>query len=563
MKKEASNQEDQISSVMLNEFVGSIESERDQMFVNLNLRVTNLDAVRELKRYPEGPVRNDVARSALTIGLLSIRSASAQLDTEELRDAGDKLLHDLESKLNKHGEEVVSTVTVALSRYLDPDTGHFTQRVKSLVNPDGELNRLLLEHLDGDDSLLAKALANQIGENSPIFKMLSPDQTSGLQAQLTASIEKALAEQRSKIVSEFSLDREDSSLSRLNRELTARHGEITNGIRDKMEALSKEFSFDEPGSALSRLVESLNSSHRSIAAQFSADNQDSALNKITAKLDRANEQIANSLSLDNEHSAVCRLKKTLDDFVKSNQEFQSQVQETLAVLHARKQEAKLSPRHGIAFEEAFGELLQNEVGRVNDIFDRTGNSVGVTKNCKKGDFVTSLGAESRAPESRAPEARIVWEAKDDRSYTLKRALDELQESRKNRQAQIGVFVFSREAAPAGLEGFSRYGDNIVVVWDPEDGATDLFVHAALSVARALVVKEVEASADSQESLVQIELATRAVDKQLNHVAEIGKWAETAKNASDKISQRTERMHKDLSDAVQLLDLQINSLRRSA
>ncbi len=112
------------------------------------------------------------------------------------------------------------------------------------------------------------------------------------------------------------------------------------------------------------------------------------------------------------------------------------------------------------------------------------HTTGAIKNCKIGDFVTELG-----PDSAAPGARIVWEAKDDRSYDLKRALAEMDEARKNRQAQVGVFVFARSAAPDGLQPFARYGNDLVITWDPEDPASDLFIKAALSVARALVIRE--------------------------------------------------------------------------
>ena len=66
---------------------------------------------------------------------------------------------------------------------------------------------------------------------------------------------------------------------------------------------------------------------------------------------------------------------------------------------------------------------------------------GAISRCKKGDAVVTLG-----PESSAPDVRIVYEAKGDKSYTLKKALDELTVARENREATVGVFVFDRVAA---------------------------------------------------------------------------------------------------------------------
>ena len=47
---------------------------------------------------------------------------------------------------------------------------------------------------------------------------------------------------------------------------------------------------------------------------------------------------------------------------------------------------------------------------------------------------------------------------------------------------VGVFVFSQRTAPCRwiLESLARYGDNVVVVWDAEDSATDAYLVAALS-----------------------------------------------------------------------------------
>src|SRR5207302_4951499 len=126
--------------------------------------------------------------------------------------------------------------------------------------------------------------------------------------------------------------------------------------------------------------------------------------------------------------------------------------------------------HGADFEEAVGELLQGEIQRQGDVFENAANKTGKKPYCKVGDFVIVLG-----PESAAPEARIVCEAKEDKSYDVRAALDEIREARENRDTQIGIFVFSRATAPEGVEVLARFGPDILVVWDRDDPATDLFV----------------------------------------------------------------------------------------
>lgn len=128
--------------------------------------------------------------------------------------------------------------------------------------------------------------------------------------------------------------------------------------------------------------------------------------------------------------------------------------------------------------------------------------------------MTELG-----PDSAAPGVRIVWEAKEDKRFDLSHALEEIDEARRNRQAQIGVFVFSKRTAPADLQPFGRYGRDVVVVWHADDCSSDVYLKAAYAVGRALAIRDSEAAASTTEALKEIELATRAVEKHLKVLEE--------------------------------------------
>jgi hypothetical protein len=122
-----------------------------------------------------------------------------------------------------------------------------------------------------------------------------------------------------------------------------------------------------------------------------------------------------------------------------------------------------------------------------------------------------------------------------------------------------VFVFSRKTAPAGLRPFARYAQDLVVVWDSEDPATDVYVTAAYSVARALVVRE-RSEVEQAEVAQEIESATRAVEKQITFLDDVRKWAETARSSGDKIADRAARMMGELKREVDRLDAQVVALR---
>jgi hypothetical protein len=92
-----------------------------------------------------------------------------------------------------------------------------------------------------------------------------------------------------------------------------------------------------------------------------------------------------------------------------------------------------------------------------------------------GDYVITLG-----PESAAPGARIALECKAEKRYTESKALEELALARKNRETQVGVFIVARESAPEGFEPPRRIGMVLLVIWDAEDPATDVYLEAAVS-----------------------------------------------------------------------------------
>ena len=480
--------------------------------VRLTLDVTDAEVLAELRRH-EGEDRDRFAMAALRVGVLALRAASGQIDVGSVREAGHALVSEVRELLSARATEMTERLSSTLTQYLDPQSGVLPQRLQSLMRKDGELDQLLRSHVGADDSLLARSLSSHLGEGSPIFKLLSPTDASGLLVQLTKTLEEALVDQRKHILREFSLDQE--------------------------------------GSALSRLV-----------GEFSLDDDKSAFSRLSRMLSATSDQIGKNLTLDDDASPLSRLKRellgTIEQLTKSNVEFQSQVREALAKLDTRKREGARTTRHGVEFEERLGALLGEEAQRLGDLHEATGETTGAIKLCKKGDHVIELGADSAAAN-----ARIVWEAKEKQSYSLRSALAEIDEARRNRQAQVGVFVFSRKTAPEGLESLQRHGSDVVVVWDAEDGASDLVVRAAYSLARALAVRERRTDLESQEAITEIERAARGIERQIGHLDEVRRWAETVRGHGEKIVDRTSRMAEELRRDVELLDAQVASMKTAA
>ena len=502
--------------------------------VELRLSISDPGLCAELSKRGE-PERSEFALDAMKIGILAVRQAQGQVDARQVQNAGESVIKDMSDVLERHGRDTARQVSDCIREYFDPANGLFTQRVRGLVGQGeeaGELERVIRRQVDGGGSVLSQTLSAHLGDGSPLLSVLDPDAAGGIVARLSQATETTLLEQQKRLLSEFSLDNREGALSHLVSELRRSHGDVGKALEERIGSVMSEFSLDRDDSALSRLVGRVESAHR---------------------------QLSNQFSLDSEGSALARLRRELLGVIegqqKANAEFQLQVTRTLAEMSARKQEAQRSTRHGMAFEDAVFSFV-NRRRSEGDVATRTGNTTGQVRNCKKGDCVIELG-----PDSAAPGARIVVEAKQDQSYSLQKALTEIGEARKNRGAGVGVFVFSRRTVPCEItEPLARYGNGIVVVWDAENPASDAYLFAALSVAKALSVREHCGSGSLDVDIEGLEKAIREIERQAGGLDEITKSAQAIDSHVSKILDRARIVRNGLERQVGVLDEQVAGLR---
>lgn len=135
---------------------------------------------------------------------------------------------------------------------------------------------------------------------------------------------------------------------------------------------------------------------------------------------------------------------------------------------------------GRPYEEAVFEALDTIAAVQGDDCDAVGDTKGATR--KTGDIVVGLEA-CRGPAR----GRVVFEAKNSR-LSKPEAMRELDRSRSERDADYAVLVVSGEdKLPAKTQVLREYnGDKLIVVYDPDDGAT-LALELAYRLARARVL----------------------------------------------------------------------------
>jgi archaellum component FlaC len=318
-------------------------------------------------------------------------------------------------------------------------------------------------------------------------------------------------------------------------ELTAKHGDLNQALSRDMAAIVAEFSLDKEDSALSRLVSRVESAQKSLTAE---------------------------LSLDNENSALQRLHRMFQDhqntMLRQHMELASRLDAAIQSMNTRRDEAAKSTRHGLEFEETLGDHLREIMRTGGDVFQETGSTTGLKPNCKVGDYVITIG-----PEKVAAGARIVIEAKESASYDLMKSLEEAEVARNNRQAEICVFVHSTRTAPASIPTFQRFGRDLVVRWNPDDDANDVWLEAALMVATALSVKAASHDKEDAASFEKIDKAVERVRKALEGFEEVNQSANTIKNSAEKILNRARIMQDTLATQVQAVVDEIVKLKVSA
>jgi hypothetical protein len=501
--------------------------------IHVDLWLRDRDVVTAINAHPEGRRRTDYVRTAIRIGVLALQQAQGRIDTESVRNEGDRLIAALENRLAQYQDQLRSVLGGTLKDYFDPDDGRFTERVERLIRQDGDLEKVIRTQMDVAAVGLKESIDNQVGPRSSLAQLLTPGESNALIAAIQRTVDALLTAQREKVVAEFSLDRQDSALARLLTELRTHHGRVAGDLKDSMATIVSEFSLDKGDSALSRLINRVEAAQRQISAEFTLDEENSALSRMRRDL-----------------------LLMIETIRKESVEFQNTVVAALEAMKARRQEAFASTRHGKDFEQAVYSFIEDICQKAGDIPEHVGDRVGEIKHCKVGDCVITLG-----PDCEAAAARIVCEMKEDASYDLRRSLDEIGTAKANRKADVGLFIHSSKTAPNGLKRLARYGNDVVVVWDSDDEGTDAYLCAGLMVSKALAVRNATANDEIAADIDLLEKAIREIERQSGFLEEIKTSSSTIKNGADRILNRVETMRAAFVKQIEALDTQAGLLRK--
>jgi hypothetical protein len=317
---------------------------------------------------------------------------------------------------------------------------------------------------------------------------------------------------------------------------------VRNELESQRENIAREFSLDHEQSALSKMLKQLENKQLSLG-----ENLNDHVNKLVEEL-----------TLDNEGGALSRIRKQLADVLekiqKENQQFQQEVREKLLVEAVTKQERAKGTLHGFDYEARVGERLMPLVQTWHDTIEHTGATTGAQKNCKVGDHVITL-----VNDDKTGARRVVVEAKDDKSYTIAEALAECAVARDNRSAQAAVLVFGKGKAPAGMSAIHRAGSDMLVTWDEDDPPTDINLQVALAIARVIALGATAVTGKAAEKYEALVRAADSLMKQADKMKEFSDVGlEIQRNGGDLIQRASiaereiRRQTQEIADAAEWL-----------
>jgi hypothetical protein len=410
-----------------------------------------------------GAQRTRLVETAWQSGLRAAMNVHRLASESRLEEIGEEVLDSVRAQLDAHHERQQASLGRSLAEYFDPKDGRLPARIEAFLSDGGELARTMDRFLS-DGGELAKTLARTFGDGSPLMKRLSPTDSEGLVMVLEAKLRVALERHGATLTNALDPSIESSPLARffvkLKTELKAA-GED----RDKqLAAIGKMLDANDKTSAMSRFLAEGRAAHQTLLQAMNAEDPTTPLGSIKSALLKLVDQHGKAHQ---EALALMAERQRLDS---------QEMREALAKLEVRRRVEARSAAGGASFEDAVVVTLGQLLRGAPLVVEPVGATVGLRPNCKKGDVVIAYGSEHRHAG-----ARVVIEAKHDASYTVPKALAELEIARANRDASVGLFVMARTHATPGFPRFQRFGADVLITWDDGDTGTDELLELAVAL----------------------------------------------------------------------------------
>jgi hypothetical protein len=470
--------------------------------------------------------REQLALDAWLVGSRALANAHAQAQEARLQDVGRALLQDFERQLRDHVEAQQRTVTTVLGRFFDPHDGQVTQRLAAFVDDQGVLAQLLERHLAPKNSMLAEALALQVGESSPLFKKLNPDDSQGVVKTMEGELRRVMGEEHQELVRALDPLAKDGAVAR-----------FLDSLREELKGADAD--------RAAQLATAL--------AALDTNDEDSLINRLARDTERAQQAVLQAMNPSVPGSPMAVISETLTRLLKDHStlqenrlreqaerqaQFEKEVREALTRIESRRAQELKSPRGGLDFEDAVVRSVAAMVAGAPCVVEDTSKTPGMRPRSKKGDLVVRFTEESAFAG-----AAVVFEAKREAGFSVQDALNELDEARKNRNAAVGVLVMAKSHASDTFPRLARYGNNVLVVWDESDPGTDIYLHAAILLGLGLVARG--RTVGDQGDIEALRDVEGRIESEVSRLARLASLNENIRSSSEKIDEELRKAQKQL------------------
>ncbi len=200
--------------------MNNIEKENTQE-LNLNLTVGEDCVVKYLMRY-DSPQREEKALEALKVGVIAILSAGPSLDTKVVEEK----FSEVEGKLKNYAEEFKNNLGKDLEKYFEKEKGDIPAVLNKFFGEKGALSECMKQYFDSENGKISTLLKNELGSGSSFAKSLDPANKEGVISRIEETVQKRLTDSLEGLTKQFSLDKEDSGMSRIKKVIEGKINEI-------------------------------------------------------------------------------------------------------------------------------------------------------------------------------------------------------------------------------------------------------------------------------------------------------------------------------------------------
>lgn len=194
--------------------------------LDLNLVISDRNVLAYLAQFDDEDVQSEKAVEALKVGVIAILSASPTLDTQIVQAK----FSEVETRMKEQMSEFQKKVTDDLCRYFEEQDGVVPRSIDGVFGDKGALTRTFQAFFDPNEGKLSRLMQAQIGPQSNFGKALDPQNKQGVVALIEARVQELVAAKLDEVLQQFSLDEDDSAMSRLHAMLSEFFGKLNQSL---------------------------------------------------------------------------------------------------------------------------------------------------------------------------------------------------------------------------------------------------------------------------------------------------------------------------------------------